>query len=344
MDTVVPPRDDSELHLLTEWGTLRDQSRSRKAGALSLLVHAVLISLLLLVPAGLVEPPERRPEPERVTPLVEPPTELTQKAPNLHKPAKEFNEAELAPRERIQLPAGAPSTRRAQARRLAEIPGPVLPKPSDLPEPPKLEASTPKPVAPAIPQFTPQIEPVEQPKLAFQNVPPPPAPAPPAQRKIPIPNPSVAEAVRQSTRKGAGGGLIVGDPELSGPGGVGEGINLPPSPGVQGSQLELLSDPMGVDFRPYLLQVLAAVRRNWMAVMPESARMGRQGRVTIQFSIGRDGYVPKLVITGQSGTEALDRAAVSGISAAQTFPPFPAGFKGDRIVLQFNFAYNMPRR
>ena len=136
----------------------------------------------------------------------------------------------------------------------------------------------------------------------------------------------------------------MGDLDLNGPGGIGEAVNLPPTPGVQASQLELLSDPQGVDFRPYLIQVLAAVRRNWMAVLPESVRMGRQGRVSIQFSIAKDGNVPKLVITAHSGTDALDRAAVAGISASQVFPPFPTGFKGDRVVLQFNFAYNMPRR
>jgi len=142
----------------------------------------------------------------------------------------------------------------------------------------------------------------------------------------------------------SGGGLRVGDLDIGGPGGIGEGANLPPTPGTEASQLELLSDPQGVDFRPYLIQVLAAVRRNWLAVLPESARMGRQGRVGIQFSIARNGSVPKLVITSQSGTEALDHAAVAGISASQYFPPFPAGFKGDRVVLQFNFAYNVPRR
>jgi TonB family protein len=107
-----------------------------------------------------------------------------------------------------------------------------------------------------------------------------------------------------------------------------------------------VSDSQGVDFRPYLTQVLAAVRRNWLAVIPESARLGRQGRVSIQFSIAKAGNVPKLVITMHSGTDALDRAAVAGISAAaeERFPPFPPGFKGDRVVLQLNFAYNMPRR
>jgi hypothetical protein len=38
------------------------------------------------------------------------------------------------------------------------------------------------------------------------------------------------------------------------------------------------------------------------------------------------------------------RAAVAGISASVPFPPLPSEFKGDRIVLQMNFAYNMPRQ
>ena len=61
------------------------------------------------------------------------------------------------------------------------------------------------------------------------------------------------------------------------------------------------------------------------------------------FSIARDGKVPKLVIATPSGADTLDRAAVAGISASTPFPPLPAEFKGDRVVLQFNFTYNMPR-
>ena len=45
-----------------------------------------------------------------------------------------------------------------------------------------------------------------------------------------------------------------------------------------------------------------------------------------------------------SGENALDRAAVAVISASVPFPPLPSEFKGDRIVLQMNFAYNMPRQ
>jgi TonB family protein len=198
---------------------------------------------------------------------------------------------------------------------------------------------------PPIAQTSPQIEPVEKPKLPFESPPPAPTPLPPGQGRLPQVNPSVSEAIRQVVKGTPGTGLTIGDPDLSvGPGGIGEAINLPPAPGTQGSQLELLSDPMGVDFRSYLTQVLAAVRRNWMAVIPESAKLGRQGRVGIQFAIAKNGSVPKLVITMHSGTDALDRAAVAGVSASNPFPPLPSEFKGDVIRLQFNFAYNMPKR
>jgi TonB family protein len=96
-----------------------------------------------------------------------------------------------------------------------------------------------------------------------------------------------------------------------------------------------------VDFKPYLIRILATVKRNWLAVIPETARLGRQGRVQVQFAIDRNGYVPKLVIAMPSGTESLDRAAVAGIGASQPFPPPPAEFQGTQVRLQFTFTYNM---
>jgi TonB family protein len=98
-----------------------------------------------------------------------------------------------------------------------------------------------------------------------------------------------------------------------------------------------------VDFKPYLIQVLAAVRHNWMAVVPESARLGRKGVVVVQFIIDRQGKVPKLVIASPSGTSAFDRAAIAGVSMSNPFPELPTGFKGDEVRLQLAFAYNMSK-
>ena len=98
---------------------------------------------------------------------------------------------------------------------------------------------------------------------------------------------------------------------------------------------------MGVDFKPYLIRVLSSVKRNWLAVVPESARLGRRGKVVIQFAISKEGTVPKLVIAVPSGAEALDRAAVAGISASNPFPPLARRVPGSVIRLQLNFLYNL---
>jgi TonB family protein len=345
METVVAPPADADLQLLTQWGSPADGPRQRKAAVLSVLVHVVIIGLLLAVPDGWNEPPPREREHHTiVTPLVEPPTELTQRAPNKKPVSKEFDSVAELERKSLQVPQGAPSSTRPRAFR-PEAPQPPPQKASaPLPEAPKFDTAPPKVEVPQIAQATPQIEPVERPKIVLENPAAPPPPVAPGQSKIAIPNASVDQAIREAIKSTPSGGLAVGDLDLGGPGGVGPGINLPPAPGASASNLELLSNPQGVDFRPYLMQILAAVRRNWMAVYPESARLGRRGRVSIQFAIARQGSVPKLVIVGSSGTEALDRAAVAGISASNPFPPLPSDYKGERIALQFNFAYNMPKR
>jgi TonB family protein len=92
-----------------------------------------------------------------------------------------------------------------------------------------------------------------------------------------------------------------------------------------------------------MLQVIAAVRRNWFAVYPEAARLGQRGQVVLQFAVVKQGTVTKVVFNGQSGAKALDQSAVAAISASNPLPPLPPEFKGDRIVLQMTFLYNMPR-
>ena len=328
----------AELNLLTSWE--QDRGRTREAGLLSIATHAAIIAGLLLMPRSLLQPPRRA---EHITPLIEPPTELTQKTPNKAPIAKEVTVEALEPRPRIQIPNSPPSTTRPQAK----INSPPQPPPAPLPEPPQIQAGNREiqpprglPVGPLTPP--PQIQVEEKPKLAFEA---PTAPPPSGGvGRLQRPDTSVSGAIQAITHGTAAGGLTVGDDTSDvGVGGIGSGLNLPPSPGRQASSLELLSDPKGVDFRPYLLQVLAAVRRNWFAVYPESARMGLRGKVETQFDIARDGSIPKLVIVLHS-IPALERAAVAGIDASHPFPPFPAEYSGDRIVLKLTFSYNMPRK
>lgn len=154
------------------------------------------------------------------------------------------------------------------------------------------------------------------------------------------PDQRMRQNINQAQRSGSGR-QAVGD--TFGTGGMGG--YLPPSKGTTKSDVELLTDPKGVDFRPYLIQILNSVRRNWYAVIPESARLGmNRGRVQIQFIVAKDGTVPKLVISSPSGAVSLDRAAVAGISASNPFPPLPRDFNGKEVRLQFTFLYNIKRR
>jgi TonB family protein len=347
METVGPPLDDVELHLLTEWGDPASRGRSGVASVASVLLHIAGVILIVLLPSDfLSSPPEPVKARQVITPLIEPLTEFTQPAPTKGKITKEIDMASLQPRKSIQLPKAAPSTSQPIAPRPAAIPTPPQPPPAAMPEPPKIEAVVKEPPKIELPPTNSVVPPppptVEKPKLALENVGGPPPPVPPAQSKVAIPNTSVAEAIRQNSRGAPSGGLMVGDPG-AGSGGYGEGINLPPSPGVQGSALELKSDPMGVDFRPYLTQILATIRRNWYAVMPESVKLGRHGKVGLLFAITKSGNVSKVTWAFQSGADSLDKAAVAAISASNPFPPLPAEFKGDRVVLQLNFAYNVPK-
>lgn len=347
-----------ELDLVFEWKPPVGRRRVTEATIGSITLHLLAVAGLLWLPAtsGLsVDQAEMAALFSRATPLVAPPPRLTQRAVNRGPVSEEANLEGLLPRPPLQSPPPP-----VEARREVLAPEPPVLDPPEV-EPPQVAMAQPPPQlelptlsVPAPPPPA-EIRVGEKPKLAFEavgsmtfsqqtssgvaassgslsNAP-----------RIERPRSSVQEAIREVARRGAGGGIVVGDIEAGGFAATAEARGLPLSPSRTGSSLELLSDPKGVEFRPYLIQILGAVRRNWFAVMPESAKFGRPGKVVIQFSIDRSGRVPKLVIASPSGTKALDRAAVAGVSASNPFPPLPAAYLGDQIRLQFNFLYNIKR-
>jgi len=103
----------------------------------------------------------------------------------------------------------------------------------------------------------------------------------------------------------------------------------------------ILSDTRGYDFGPYMNQVVNRVRVNWYTLIPEIARLGRKGRVVIIFTIVKNGSIEDIRLVANSGTDPLDRAAMGSITASNPFARLPAGFDGDRLVLQFTFLYNI---
>lgn len=340
---------EPKLNLLLDEDPAGDWRRWRVSGAGSMAFHVVVIVALLTFhgePYKLL-PPERFLVPH-VTPLYIPP-DLTQKAPNKAPLAKELTVESIAPRPMLKSPAPAPAAQKAPAKAVVAPPAPQIVAQAPPPPPKPVVMEAPKIEAPAS-QQTAQLpkagqlpaQPQETQKLALQDV----NPAPRTGNGKPtgliqMPTPGIQEAVRNLSHSGsAPGSMSVGEIDDAG---SGAGLNLPPSAGRPRSALELKSDPMGVDFRPYMLQVIAAIRRNWFAVYPEAARLGQRGQVVLQFAVVKQGLVTKVVFNGQSGAKALDQSAVAAISASNPLPPLPTEFKGDRIVLQMTFLYNMPR-
>ncbi len=334
------------MRLVYDWNDSSYKPRMGRALAGALAVQAILALLLDGLPAAprrAVDLPEVRVERKRVTPLIAPrPFELTQKEANRGKISKDVTLEQLLPKPAQQAqntppPAPRPAPRQfvAPQQQVRNVPREILTDPPPLaPMPGNPQVQVPV----AAQQFPP---PVEKPKLAFENPGGAPTGSPTGTGKLAAPKGGLEEAMRQAARKGVSGGVVVSD-VMDLASGAGATLSATPNQGKAGSSLELLSDPQGVDFKPYLIRVLAAVRRNWFAVIPESAKLGQRGRVIIQFAISKEGRVPRLVISYPSGTESFDRAAVAGISASNPFPPLPAEFKGEQIRLQLSFLYNMP--
>ena len=368
------PGGEPEIRLLLRWGTYIESSR-RRGNAISATVHALGVLLVLLhsalVPRGVLRSTDLTEQQEisLFAPTAEQLARLTQPLAGEGPPTKEFRGAPEEARPLLMLPQiiepepPVAEPEPAPDPQLEEETTPPEPEPSEAeaaaPEPSETQEPVETPAAQSpspgefrrgrefargpteLPALRAASRPLEKPKLVLEDpkasMPSRPGPVQLGSLEFSARTGDIAKGALQQLREG-GARQAVGD----GFGTGGLGGYLPPSPGNAGSNIELLSDPQGVDFRPYLLQILATVRRNWFAVIPESARLGMsRGRVAIQFAIGRDGSVPKLVIATSSGVTSLDRAAVAGISASNPFPPLPADYSGNDVRLQFQFRYNI---
>ena len=319
METAVRPAE-ADLNLLTDWAEPGRRARIGRSAVLSLLTHAAAIGFLLLMPETFMQPALPKQREPIITPLAITPLTLTQTEPNVSKTIREFRSPDLTPR--IKAPSGPSSEPQAAApRKVAAVPPPpprAAPQ-TPLPEPPRLEILSNEPPKLTLPVQIPQVP---QPKSSspFEDV------RPPGQRVADLPGPSAAE--------GANRGALAGHGGLNSPGTspvASSGADLP----------QLLSDPKGVDFRPYLAQVLASVKRYWLLIFPKT---GHRGYVSVQFAIQRDGTVRKVAFVQQTGDPSLDNTAIQAISGGGPFGPLPVQYTEAEIHVQMNFAYNQPRQ
>jgi hypothetical protein len=225
----------------------------------------------------------------------------------------------------------------------AETHAPVEPPPVSSPRPPVELPSAPTPHVPA---YNVPVQPSTEPSQVLPAAPP--ENAPRKKLDLGLPNASPGKALQdqeQEALRRGGGGVVYGAPGGGGGGGRGGGGGGG-GRGLQNMQpgVSILTPHPGVDFDSYINRLLATVKRNWYAVMPESALMGDKGIVVITFRIKKDGVVPlpDPNLERTSGKQPLDAAAMSSIRTSSPFEPLPPQFKGPEIELRFIFFYNQP--
>jgi TonB family protein len=314
-----------DANLLIEPEEKHDAKWDNLARIGSIAAHILLILFLVYLPKIFATRAptavEMTPEQKEISMLYLPPRETPRApTPTLPRIDPKMLERMAPPVEKPVVPKPAPQP---------PAPKPVAPQP-DLPEAPAPHVATPPPP-----------QPQQQPPQVAQNLPTPPSQLEPIKPQnnhmnLQMPNSSPAQLLHQqeldAIKSHAGQGYSMQVPSTRGQG--------PPI----NAQVQTLSPTEGVDFNPYIQRMIETIRRNWYAVMPQSAMMGEQGVVYVSFTINPDGSIqpqdPDLLRT--SSKEQLDRAAMSSIRASNPFEPLPRQFHGPNMKFGIIFLYNLP--
>jgi TonB family protein len=305
-----------------------DLSRSRKREAfwMSVVVHLVIVTLIWNSPKFYKYFPSR-------TLTVSPHDWMRQKEltylelpPDAQKLTERPNSNIISDKDRMAT-SRTPHLDPKELHKILDSSRPGTPTPSAPPQPAAAEAQN-SPVPPS-PQPPARAQ-ADQTQTAQLQSPSTPAPRPNFNTGSMTVGSAIAQAARAAAANRSGYGGSGGDY------GFGQGRQ----PAATLGPLDIMSDTMGVDFGPYLARVLHDVKRNWDNLIPESAQLGKKGKVSIEFAILKDGRVAGMQLAGTSGDVALDRAAWGGITASNPFPPLPAEFGGQYLTLRFHFLYN----
>jgi TonB family protein len=329
------PQDPAELHLLIEeLEDDRERSRWRESAWISVVLHLLIIIAIILQPKLFPDLFSSRDQVVLVTP------EMKDNDINYLALPKDQQQAVRPPKANIL----SDKDRVAQARQptldrhtLEELqnmrrPGPPAPKGMQAPPPqPSASAAAPQqgqqqqaqpPAKP--PENTNSMAKLEQPEQEK-----------PINRNVFSTAGSAGSAIQEAARAAAAG--------HGGQGGE-YGLQLSPNSSAK-SDIDVLTDTLGVDFGPYLSRVIEEIRQSWYGLMPESVIYPPhiKGKVTLQFIIQKDGSVAGLRYIEPSGDIALDRPAYGSITANNPFPPLPKDFveRGGSILgLRIRYYYN----
>ncbi len=326
------PEEVPELHLLlADLEDDRRNSRLREGLWISIIIHLVAFLVFLFAPRYF---PQSSPDLREASPLDNKSITYVEMNPDAQKAVTTPRTNIISDKNRIATSRNPTIDRKSleelRPRSRAGAPGAMQPQaPQQQPaqmaqasRPPPNPGENSQPPAPALDN--------EEPQLPVRSK----AGSHPFSANAGMSAGSAIEQAARATAANRMGGVGAGE---GGEGGLGGRSNSSVK-----SQIDVLSDTMGVDFSAYLQRVLHDVRINWYNLIPEVARppLLKQGKVGIEFAILKDGSVQGMKLVTPSGDVSLDRAAWGGITGSNPFPPLPSQFRGQYLALRFHFYYN----
>lgn len=96
-------------------------------------------------------------------------------------------------------------------------------------------------------------------------------------------------------------------------------------------------DTKGVEFGPWIRRFVSHVRRNWF--VPYAA-MTMRGRVVITFNVHRNGAISDVTVIRPSEIASFNTAAVNALLASNPTAPLPPEYPDERAFFTVTFFYN----
>ncbi|MGD0106492.1 MAG: TonB family protein [Rhodopila sp.] len=251
-------------------------------------------------------------------------------------------EPEAVPVELVMLPAEPESTSAAPQRDEAAPVDQPTPEHQPVPEPAAPErVPIPDEAVPErqpLPETLPVLEHAAEPDRVTppRTVPVVPEPVPPS---ILVPEPPAAQAPRPPPHRAAVPSLPAAPPRLSptkdriAP--LAEASSASPASPPQVVQQE---EPARTD--PNWLAGVSEWLRAHISYPEMARRLGRQGTVVVQITIGPDGHVLEVILVQSSGSALLDQAAEALMRTAH-LPPFPPDMKLPQQNIKLPIRYRL---
>jgi TonB family protein len=111
---------------------------------------------------------------------------------------------------------------------------------------------------------------------------------------------------------------------------------------AQVGKVDVVGDPLGVNFNAYLAPVILEAGKCWNKAIEDKTHAPgiKQGQVTVQFAIKKDGRLGTVELTSPSGDDVLDRDARTCVAALKG-KPLPVEFKGREVGVRMQLLYKL---